>query len=134
MEPGKILNQDGDILADLVKTSMEQACKVHTAFGKKIEIYLKPNYTMNFGQAIEALKSGQAVARAGWNGKGMYLYYVPANTYPAVTEIAKKEFGDLVPYGAYIAMKTAQDNVVPWLASQTDMLAEDWSVLPTAVV
>lgn len=83
---------------------------------------------MNFGQALEILKSGGKVARSGWNGKGMFLYHVPANAYPAQTEVAKKEWGEnsLVPYGAYIAMKTVQGNVVPWLASQTDVLAEDW--------
>jgi len=59
----------------------------------------------------------------------MFLYHVPANEYPAVTDIAKDEFGDKVPYGAYIAMKTAQNNVVPWLASQTDMLADDWEIV-----
>jgi hypothetical protein len=84
---------------------------------------------MNFGQAIEALKSGSKVAREGWNGKGMFLYHVPAQSYPAVTEVAKATFGEQVPYGAYIAMKTAQNNVVPWLASQTDVLAEDWTIV-----
>jgi IMP cyclohydrolase len=84
---------------------------------------------MNFGQAIDALKEGKKVYREGWNGKGMYLYYVPANSYAAQTDIAKKEFGDTVPYLAYIAMKTVQDTVVPWLASQTDMLAEDWQIV-----
>lgn len=94
---------------------------------------------MDFGEAIKALKSGSRVARSGWNGKGMFLYHVPANSYPAQTAVAKSYFakpaGDneavtpMVPYGAYIAMKTAQDNVVPWLASQTDVLAEDWEVL-----
>lgn len=84
---------------------------------------------MNFGQAIEALKEGKKVSRSGWNGKGMFLYYVPENTYPAITEIAKQTFGDNVPYGAYIAMKTAQDNVVPWLASQPDMLSQDWEIV-----
>jgi hypothetical protein len=59
----------------------------------------------------------------------MFIYYVPAASYPAQTEIAKKEFGETVPYGAYIAMKTAQGNVVPWLASQTDVLADDWQVV-----
>lgn len=84
---------------------------------------------LNFGQALKALKNGAKASREGWNGKNMFLYYVPANSYPAVTEIAKKEFPDgLVPYGAYIAMKTAQNNVVPWLASQTDILAIDWQV------
>lgn len=81
---------------------------------------------MNFGQALELLKQGKKVARQGWNGKGMFLYYVPANFYPASTEIAKEEFGATVEYGAYIAMKTVQGNVVPWLASQTDVLANDW--------
>lgn len=81
---------------------------------------------LTFGQALEHVKNGLAMQRNGWNGKGMYIYYVPANSYPAQTEVAKKEFGDMVPYGAYIAMKTAQGNVVPWLASQTDILAEDW--------
>jgi hypothetical protein len=83
---------------------------------------------VTFGVALEALKSGFAVARLGWNGKGMYLYYVPANEYPATTDIARREIGETVPYGAYIAMKTAQGNVVPWLASQTDVLAEDYVV------
>lgn len=84
---------------------------------------------MNFSIILDKLKEGKKVARAGWNGKGMYLYHVPAQSYPAVTDVAKKEFGDMVPYGAYIAMKTAQGNVVPWLASQTDLLAEDWAVI-----
>lgn len=86
---------------------------------------------MSFGQAIEAMKAGKKVARGGWNGKGMFLYYVPEGRYPARTDAAKSIAAedDKVDYGAYIAMKTAQGNVVPWLASQTDMLAEDWAVV-----
>lgn len=84
---------------------------------------------MTFDNILADLKLGRKVMRKGWNGKGMYIYYVPAQSYPAVTEIAKKEFGTIVPYGAYIAMKTAQGNVVPWLASQTDILAEDWVLI-----
>lgn len=97
---------------------------------------------MDFGKALEALKAGERVARSGWNGKGMFLYHVPANSYPAQTEAAKEYWRNrqqeesangvsaiMVPYGAYIAMKTAQENVVPWLASQTDVLADDWKVL-----
>ena len=84
---------------------------------------------LNFGQAVELMKIGAKVARTGWNGKGMFLYHVPANSYPAQTEVAKKAFGEMVEYGAYIAMKTAQGNVVPWLASQTDVLAEDWEIV-----
>ena len=86
---------------------------------------------MTFGIAIEALKKGKKVARAGWNGKGMFLYYVPVGAYAPCTEIAASLVNEngLVEYGAYIAMKTAQGNVVPWLASQTDMLAEDWIII-----
>ena len=85
---------------------------------------------LSFGLAIEAMKKGLKVARHGWNGKGMFLYYVPAGAYPPSTEVAKAAFhGEKVPYGAYIAMKTAQGNVVPWLASQTDMLTDDWYIV-----
>lgn len=88
---------------------------------------------LSFGDAVAALKEGLRVARSGWNGKGMFLYYVPENKYPA----SRNEHGtmvgvfedDMVPYGAYIAMKTAQNNVVPWLASQTNVLAEDWQIV-----
>jgi len=84
---------------------------------------------MNFGEALNALKKGFAVTRKGWNGKGMYLYFVTENHYPAVTEIAKKQFGEIVPYTSYIALKTAQDKVVPWVASQCDLLEEDWEMI-----
>lgn len=90
----------------------------------------RPTDGMTFGLAIEAMKKGMKVARHGWNGKGMFLYHVPAAAYPPSTEVAKAAFnGENVPYGAYIAMKTAQGNVVPWLASQTDMLADDWYIV-----
>ena len=93
----------------------------------------RPTSGMNFGLAIEAAKMGKKIARAGWNGKGMFLYHVPAAAYPPTTDVAKEAFGgENVPYGAYIAMKTAQDNVVPWLASQTDMLADDWYIVESA--
>jgi hypothetical protein len=88
---------------------------------------------MNFGDALAALKQGSRVARHGWNGKGMFLYYVPAAAYPAKRNTNGTMIGmfpdDMVPYGAYLAMKTAQNNVVPWLASQTDVLAEDWDIV-----
>ncbi len=70
---------------------------------------------MNFGQAIEALKEGKKVARSGWNGKNMYLELQRPDEHSKMT----------LPY---IYMKTAQGDVVPWLASQTDMLSDDWIV------
>lgn len=85
----------------------------------------------NFGHALQCLKDGKKVARSGWNGKGMFLFLVPGSRfivnrapllgiYPEGTEIQ---------YHAHIDMKTAQDTVVPWLASQTDVLAEDWEIV-----
>lgn len=87
----------------------------------------------SFGDALIALKAGHRVAREGWNGKGMYLYLVPANRYPPTTpsgdELAAREADGLVPYSAYIAMKPAVGGIVPWLASQTDVISEDWIIL-----
>lgn len=88
---------------------------------------------MDFSDALEMLKDGFKMARSGWNGKGMFIYYVPANKYPASGNLFNTLKGlfldDMVPYGPYLAMKTAQNNVVPWLASQSDILAEDWEVV-----
>lgn len=79
-----------------------------------------------FDFALNLLRQGKKLARAGWNGKGMYVYLVPANAYLAQTEAARSEFGEMVPYGAYLAMRTADARVVPWNPSQTCLLASDW--------
>ena len=88
-------------------------------------------FCMDFGDAVRALKDGKRVARKGWNGKGMFLYFVPAGNYSPCTEVAKQLVNEdgLVPYAPYIAMKTAQGYVVPWLASQTDILSDDWEIV-----
>ena len=88
---------------------------------------------MNFGQAIESLKAGQRVARTGWNGKGMWLALMSGMTVPeGMVNARTKAYvpnGDL-HVGAYIVMWTAQGVWQPgWLASQADMLAEDWEVV-----
>lgn len=91
----------------------------------------RPTHGLTFGLAVEALKQGRRVSRRGWNGSGMFIYYVPPGAYPARTEAAKDHFGSdaLVPYRDYIAMKTVNEEVVPWVASQTDILATDWEVV-----
>lgn len=71
---------------------------------------------MNFGQALDALKRGEKVAREGWNGKGMWLGLQRPDAHSKMT----------LPY---IFMSTAQGDFVPWLASQTDVLAEDWVLI-----
>jgi hypothetical protein len=84
----------------------------------------------DFSTALLALKSGERVSREGWNGKRMFIYMVGPGRYPPSTPsaeaIAEQQPDKLVPYGPYLAMKTATGEVVPWLASQTDILAEDW--------
>lgn len=82
--------------------------------------------TTDFAWALRALKNGQRVHRHGWNGKGMWLVLVD-NWGLAMHQLndVEREAGML----PFIAMKTADGKLVPWLASQTDMLAEDWELL-----
>lgn len=84
---------------------------------------------MNFGEALEAVKEGKRIARKGWNGKGMYVYYIPANSYKAITEVAREEFGDMVPYNPYFAIKNVNNTVSTWVPSVNDCLAEDWYIV-----
>lgn len=95
---------------------------------------------MNFGQAIAVMKRGMRVARAGWNGKRMWLALVYVGDVTQVPLPAPDPGRGALPYVVgllpngvrqlpWIGMKTADDGFVPWLASQTDMLAEDWCVV-----
>ncbi len=70
----------------------------------------------SFGAAIRYMNQGKRVARSGWNGKGMWIAKQVPDAGSKMT----------LPY-AY--MKTADDQVVPWLAGQTDIFAEDWMVV-----
>jgi hypothetical protein len=89
---------------------------------------------MLFGLAVEMLKEGYKVARFGWNGKGMYLFYNPPSDVK-VTDgrplAASHPVGTECHMAPYIMMKTADPELtfVPWLASQTDILSEDWMVV-----
>lgn len=78
--------------------------------------------TFNFGEALKYLKRGFKVCRKGWNGKGMYLAYVKESQYKVDGEVHY----DSLYLAPWVGMKTADGKFVPWLASQTDMLADDW--------
>ena len=90
-----------------------------------------------FGWAIAALKEGQKVAREGWNGKNMFLFLLPAGKIPKTAihdpklkEILENNGKDHFDALGSIRMKTADDKILTgWLASQTDMLAEDWVIV-----
>lgn len=84
---------------------------------------------MDFGHALALMKQGHKLARAGWNGKGQFVYRVPANSYPAQTDAARATFGEMVPYSAYYALKNAQNMVAPWQPSTGDLDANDWMIV-----
>lgn len=93
---------------------------------------------MPFGLALEALKKGKRVARAGWNGKGMYLFLTSSIEFNTKADLSEfnptrdaNETGDNAAFiHAAIGMRTAQRTlVIGWLASQTDMLADDWVIV-----
>ena len=106
----------------------------------------------NFGAAIQAAKNGGRIARKGWNGKGMFVFERPADelkvsfiidTVKSLPQSVKDFFKEKdalempseqglskVKFGSYLCMYAADGSIVNgWLASQTDMLAEDWIIL-----
>lgn len=95
---------------------------------------------MTFGEALEALKAGKKVARKGWNGKGMFLYLqegskpyfhdLKSNVQVHLTNQHTVDMDGRVTINPHIDMKAADNTiVVGWLASQADMLQEDWEVV-----
>ena len=95
---------------------------------------------MTFGEAIEALKQGKKVARKGWNGKGMFLWLKPATEVkkewckdPMLIELAEKNGGAIPALGTicmYTHDSTGRNAILTgWLASQSDMLLEDWEII-----
>lgn len=94
---------------------------------------------MNFGQAIEAMKAGARVARKGWNGKAMWIALTPGSVIEkkdaragAARLLAQRPTdppSSTITIGAHIDMRAADGSlVIGWLASQTDMLADDWQL------
>lgn len=80
-----------------------------------------------FGEAISLLKQGHKVARKHWNGKGMYVMYCGVEG-----EDYTLDSGETVKRCDYLYMKAADNTVVPWVASQTDILSDDWYIVRSA--
>ena len=101
----------------------------------------RPINGLTFGLAIEAAKQGKKIARRGWNGKGMWVVLMPALSLPPfscqepgakVNDRTAKRIGEDTPLDSqpYFAMWDARGEGLPgWLASQADMLAEDWEIV-----
>lgn len=85
---------------------------------------MQPGFVLSspatIGAAVYAMKNGRRVMRIGWNGKGMWLELQQPDAHSKMT----------LPY---VYMSTAQGDLVPWLASQTDLLAEDWVIIERAL-
>lgn len=82
----------------------------------------------DFSEALNHLKAGKKVAREGWNGKGMFVFLVPGSVFKVnrAPLLGIYPEGTEINYHAHVDMKTANGQIVPWLCSQTDLLAEDW--------
>lgn len=84
--------------------------------------------TLSFSQALEHIKNGIKMQRTGWNGKGMFVFLVPGSVFkvnrPPLLGIYPD--GTEITYHAHVDMRTADGTIVPWICSQTDMLANDW--------
>jgi hypothetical protein len=89
---------------------------------------------LDFSEALAHVKTGMRIARSGWNGKGMFVFLVPGSTFqvnrPPLLGIYPE--GTTINYLPHIDMRTADGTIVPWLASQTDILANDWTILEAA--
>lgn len=130
-----LMHPDGQNIIDLVDQAIEltedQTGSSPGPFGS---LHLGRG---TFGQAIAALKQGHKVSRSGWNGKKMFLFLLPAGTIPksaihdpALKKVLEDNGKDSFDALGSIRMKTADDKILTgWLASQTDILEEDWGIL-----
>lgn len=111
--------------ADTALSTARIANGTVTVVADKITIHNVVLNEMNFGQALEQIKSGKTVARKGWNGKGIYIGLIKPKDGDAMTH----DFIYIDTTGLQTDNPDAPLSRVPWLASQTDMLAEDWQVV-----
>lgn len=95
-----------------------------------LEKFKKENNMNGIGWAIKEMQNGAKVARAGWNSKGMFLFLVPGSTFQVnrAPLLGIYPEGTEINYQSHIDLKTADGQIVPWNASQSDLLATDWEL------
>ena len=82
---------------------------------------------MDFGKAVNICKAGRSIRRRGWNGKDQFVFYVPeAKMFPNTKLMRVYSDNGLITFRDFLAMKTVDGTIVPWVASQSDLLADDW--------
>lgn len=89
------------------------------------------NEDMRFGQALDELLYGNKIARRGWNGQNMFLFLVPGSTFEVnrAPLLGIYPEGTVIDYRSHIDMRTANGEIVPWVASQLDLIEEDWFIV-----
>lgn len=131
-------DENGDDMGYLVEYvdggQSNHACHVSYISWSPADVFnnaYQPMTNMSFSHALEFINRGYKMQRAGWNGKGMFVFLVPGSTFkvnrPPLLGIYPE--GTEINYHAHIDMKTADGTIVPWLCSQTDVLAKDWQLV-----
>ena len=118
---GKIKDKVWFLLGFLLQTAVHGVKKAKTEAGR-------PAYAMTFGMAIEAAKKGKRIARKGWNGKGQYVELAKASSYKSPTGAVVNAEHDAIGNQALAFVGTSGVQM-GWLASQADMLADDWEIV-----
>lgn len=149
------VNEDGDAAGYLVEY-LDGGAPNHPDFHGYVSwspkeqfeaAYNCVNDSMTFGHALVALEAGERICRSGWNGKGMWLHMINgSDSSPGEADVdyilRDDSFDPALGGGSFfeqlrllpwIGMKTADGGFVPWLASQTDLLAKDWMVVKSEV-
>ena len=105
----------------------DELIKIKTLYEEKKKENSRENETMDFGQAIRLLKDGKKVARQGWNGKNQYIELATNISYKTAEDKIINAEHDAIGNKA-IAFVGTSGVQLGWLASQADMLAEDWKI------
>lgn len=126
----------GDVVVGSIVFAPQNARPVVDHLDRAVPIHCRIN-GLDIGEAVRAMKRGERVARAGWNGKGMWLAMTPGSTFKAdsarsgaALHVANVEAVTEITVLPHIDMRAADGSlVIGWLASQTDLLAEDWEIV-----
>lgn len=132
--------QSGDMIARNPKDHSDKWLVAKQYFEDNLELNTEEVDTIDtmekienitFGRAIYFMQKGEKVARSGWNGKGMFLFLVPGSNFKVnrAPLLGIYPEGTEINYQPHIDMKTADNTIVPWLASQSDMLTSDWRIV-----
>lgn len=86
---------------------------------------------MNFSEALVEIKNGKKVSRSGWNGRGVFVFLVPGSVFKVSRAplLGIYPEGTEINYHAHVDMRRSDGTIVPWVVSQSDLLADDWSVV-----